>query len=323
MAGVVAAGLLAWLWCLVAVRIGPRIGYVDRPDESGLKVHQTPAVPLGGVGVFIGLVAAGLINGDLDVPVLAATSIVVVLGLVDDRWGLPPVLRLAVELVASGVLVFGLVGFDGSPTTIGLGLVLVVFAINAVNLFDGLDGLASSVGLVAAVGIAVLSSLRGLENVTEPLALAAGLAGFLVLGWHPARVFLGDAGAYLIGTVLAATILRASPGGGADLLIAAAILLVFATDLIVAVLRRLRSGRPLFEGDRSHVYDQLRDRGLGVTRVVYLAVSVQILVAALVIAVDRGLGGWIGVAVIGAVWLTGIGLLARSGFVGSGTADPH
>jgi len=248
-------------------------------------------------------------------------TIVVVLGLVDDRWGLPPLLRLTVELIAACVLVFGLVGFDGSPVTIGLGLVLVVFAINAVNLFDGLDGLASSVGLVAAIGLAILASLRGIEGLTEPLALAAGLAGFLALGWHPARVFLGDAGAYLIGTVLAATILRASPEGGASLLIAAAMLLVFATDLLVAVLRRLRSGHPLFEGDRSHVYDQLRDRGLGVTRVVFVAVSVQVLVSTLVIAVDRTLDDWVGVALISAVWLAGIGLLALSGFVTVGSSD--
>lgn len=314
MAGLIVAGLVSLFWCWAALWIGPRTGYVDRPGTDSLKVHERVAIPLGGVGVFLGFHLASAVEDRLDPAMLIATSLVLVLGLIDDRWGLPPLVRLFFEMVAGVVLVAGIQGDTTPGLALVLGVGLVVFAINAVNLFDGLDGLAGSVGLAAAVGVAILSSLRG-AFPDEALILAAALAGFLVLGWSPARVFLGDAGAYVIGVVLAGSILRASNGDGSHLVVASGLLGVFALDLLVTVVRRLRGGRPLFEGDRSHIYDQLRDRGHSVPQVVGVAVAAQAVLSLLVISVDSSLPGAAAVLVLLAVAIGVVAALIGAGYL--------
>jgi UDP-N-acetylmuramyl pentapeptide phosphotransferase/UDP-N-acetylglucosamine-1-phosphate transferase len=211
-------------------------------------------------------------------------------------------------------LVLGLAGDTEPWFLVALEIAIVVFAINAVNLFDGLDGLAGTVGLVAALGLAWLAVGRGFDG-DLPLSLAAGLLGFLALGWHPARVFLGDAGAYVVGLTLAASIAAASPGSARDLLVAATLLGVFAIDLVVTVLRRLRNTRPLFEGDRSHVYDQLRDRGMGVPHVVLVAAATQAALVVITVLVDQLVPGWTGVGVLVVIWGLSVALLARGGYL--------
>ena len=313
MASVIVAGAVCLAWCVLAVWLGPRIGYLDRPDDPALKAHLHPAVPLGGVGVFLGVHLAALARDGLDVTLLAATAIVLVLGLVDDRRGLPPVVRLGVELAAAAVLVF-VGGPDGGPVFIVLSIALVVLAINAVNLFDGLDGLAASVTLVTVLGIAWLGGGRGLDT-EMPLEMVAALGGFLVLGWHPARVFLGDAGAYVIGLLLAHAIIESSGDSTIRLMISSGLLGVLAVDLMVTMLRRRRSGHPLFLGDRSHIYDQLRDRGLSVPGVALAMAAAQAAIVVIVVVVDRSLGPWPSLLVLASIVIVVVALLARLGFL--------
>ena len=90
MAALIVAGVVSLAWCYFAIWLGPKIGYVDRPDDPTLKAHDRPAVPLGGVGVFLGVNAAGLMRGDLEWGLLMATTMVLVLGLIDDRVGIDP-----------------------------------------------------------------------------------------------------------------------------------------------------------------------------------------------------------------------------------------
>ena len=313
MASLIVAAAVSLAWCILAVWLGPRIGYLDRPDDPALKTHERPAVPLGGVGVFLGVHLAALARDGLDTTLLAATGIVLALGLVDDRRGLPPVVRLGVELAAAVVLVF-VGGLDGGPAFTVLSLALVVLAINAVNLFDGLDGLAASVTLVTALGIAWLGGGRGLDT-EMPLEMAAALGGFLVLGWHPARVFLGDAGAYVIGLLLAHAVVESSGDSTIRLMISSGLLGVLAIDLVVTMLRRRRSGHPLFLGDRSHIYDQLRDRGLSVPRVAVAMAAAQAAIVLIVVGVDRSLGPWPSLLVLLVIVIGLVALLARLGFL--------
>jgi UDP-GlcNAc:undecaprenyl-phosphate GlcNAc-1-phosphate transferase len=320
-AALIVAGVVSWLWCAFATWLGPRSGFVDIPDGSDLKVHDAPAVPLGGVGIFLGVHLAMLVGGDFDLSLLIATAIVLVLGLVDDRIGLSPVLRLVVEVVATLVLVAGLTP-DRDSDELLLAAIVVVVAINAVNLFDGLDGLVGSAGVVTALGLVFLASLRD-ANLSPAPELAVALLGFLVLGWHPARVFLGDSGAYVTGMLLATSMINASPAGASQLLIASTFLGVIALDLLVTLIRRQRGGHPLFTGDRSHIYDQLRDRGWGVTKVVYFAAGVQVLLVIAGLAVDTFIGGWPGVAAIAGMWVVLLGLLAKAVLLGGSLQEPR
>jgi UDP-GlcNAc:undecaprenyl-phosphate GlcNAc-1-phosphate transferase len=189
-------------------------------------------------------------------------------------------------------------------------VVVTVVLINAVNLLDGLDALASGVGLAAAVGMAWVTEGDGRALA---LALAGALAGFLVWNKPKAKVYLGDGGAYLLGTVLAELwALAWRPGGSVGRPVAAALLVaVPLIDTTVAVLRRRRSGQPLFQGDRAHVYDQLVDRGLTAPAAVACCVLGQAtLVTVGTLATRLGTGGAIAVtaAAVAAV-VAGVGVL--------------
>lgn len=314
MESLIVAGAVSLAWCLAAIWLGPRLGFMDHPDGSELKPHAEAVTSLGGVGVFLGFHAAALVRDELSISVLVASAIVLGLGLVDDRVGLTPGVRLAVEVVAGGVLVWGLAPPTDGLTSSVLGLALVVFAINAVNLFDGLDGLAASTGLVTAAAVAFMASQRGVGSEMS-LALAAALGGFVVVGWHPAKVFLGDAGAYVLGLLLAASMLDASPGGGWSLLVSSGLLGVFAVDLAVTLVRRRIGRRPLFEGDRSHLYDQLRDRGMSVPLVVIVAVVAQAVLVVVVLVADSLLAPVPAFIVLALVLVVVLGVLGRAGFV--------
>lgn len=266
---------LAVTWLLV--RVGPRLGYVDRPDDSVLKAHTRPAVPLGGVAIFVGVAAGLLWAGQLDVRLLAAAGLLLVLGLVDDRVGLSPLLRL---VVTSGA---GVVVALESPNVLAgaVMVVLVVVAVNAVNLFDGLDGLAASSAAVAALALAGLAALRG-ADATVPLILAAALVGFLVLNWHPARAFLGDNGAYVVAVLLAWSVAEGA-AGLSELMAGFGLLGVFLVDLVVTVWRRRRAGDPLFAGDRSHLYDRLHQAGWSVPSVAIMVAAAQTVLGGLIL----------------------------------------
>ncbi|MDH3499069.1 MAG: undecaprenyl/decaprenyl-phosphate alpha-N-acetylglucosaminyl 1-phosphate transferase, partial [Acidimicrobiia bacterium] len=266
-----------------------------------------------------------------DVGLAFASGIVLLLGLADDKLDLEPKIRLVVEVGAAVVLVtqadVGVRGWWG----LLVGTLLVVVAINAVNLFDGLDGLVASTAIVAALGIAWLSEARGYDG-SFGLVLAAAVLGFLVLNWNPARVFLGDNGAYTVAVLLAYGILRAHAGlpddnrqieqGGAQgpmvdvaVWIAMGLLGVFVLDLAVTFIRRKLNDRPLFEGDRSHVYDQLRDRGIDVKQVALRAVLLQGLIVVIVVAADRWIGGLGAVLLLLAVVAALLIIARQAGFL--------
>ena len=318
MVGVAVAFAVALAWCILSIWLGPALGFVDRPDDV-LKTHRTPAVPLGGVGVFLGVLAGSLVEGFFSPWLAAAMVVLLVLGLVDDRSGLDPRLRLLVEAVAGVIVAVGAVPPGFGPVERIAVVVLVVAAVNAVNLFDGLDGLLGSVALVTGVALAVLGSLRGVNSVV-PLLLAAVCAGVLILNWHPARVFFGDNGAYVVGLLVVYGMAAVSAGGesGSRLTVAAFLLGVPAFDLLVALLRRRLGGAPLFIGDRSHLYDQLHDRGMTIRWVALLAAGAQVVWAAVVIGVDAMVGGWPAVAILAVLAVAVLGGLGALGFIRPG-----
>ncbi|MGH9053125.1 MAG: glycosyltransferase family 4 protein [Acidimicrobiia bacterium] len=319
MVGVAVGFLVVFGWCALAVRLGGRIGYLDVPDDR-LKAHEVPAVTLGGAGVFLGVHAGLGVVGEFVVVLAGASAIVLMLGLVDDRVGLSPAVRLAVEAVAGVLLVVGasLPDASGDLPWLVLGTLLVVFAVNAVNLFDGLDGLAGSAALVAALGMAWLAGTRGFQ-VTYGLVVAGAVAGFLLWNWHRARIFLGDNGSYVVGVFLAYGILQVSRST-TELAAGAALLGVFALDLVVSIIRRQVRRRPLFSRDRNHLYDQLRDRGLSVPAV---AVAAAVLEAAFVLAVvglDRFVGGVGSVLLLSLIGIVLVSAVAAGGLL---RADPE
>jgi UDP-GlcNAc:undecaprenyl-phosphate GlcNAc-1-phosphate transferase len=273
----IVAFVVAVLVTPVAARVATRLGIVDEPGP--LKVH-TKAVPyLGGVAVLVGLVGPVLgMRASLMVPLALAGA----LGLVDDAVGLPPSIRIAAE-IGIGVSAAIAVGHHGAGR-VALGVIAVLVLVNAVNLLDGLDGLAAGVTIAAATGFYVV---LGGAGATLALALAGAAAGFLVWNAPPARVYLGDSGSYLIGTALAMLFLVAAQYPAAEVSGACLFLAVPVADTAIAIVRRFRAGRPLFTGDRGHVYDQLVDRGWSAPVAVVACVGAQAVLTGAGIAIAQ------------------------------------
>jgi UDP-GlcNAc:undecaprenyl-phosphate/decaprenyl-phosphate GlcNAc-1-phosphate transferase len=166
----------------------------------------------------------------------------------------------------------------------------VVVLLNAVNLLDGLDALASSVAALGALGFSVV--LAGDARVTA-MALAGALLGFLVWNRPPARIYLGDAGSYLVGTGLAILLALTFVADDGIATPAGALLFVAVpvADTTIAVVRRRRARRPLFQGDRGHVYDQLVDMGWSSERSTLACTAAQAVFVALGLAASAMTGG--------------------------------
>lgn len=307
--GVASAAVLGVAVAWLMVRLGPRLSVVDLPDGD-LKPHTGRPVPLGGVALMVGLHGGLAVAGHADTGLILATGLAFLVGLVDDIRGLSPLIRLA-GAAASGVL---LVGFSdlvsGWAGTIAA-VALVMLLLNAVNLFDGLDALASSVGAVAAGGLAVYATSLGVADSLLPVVLSGALAGILIFNWPPARLYLGDNGAYVLGITLAWAVLRTADDWGTGLL-GASLVGIPLIDLGVTVVRRIRIGHPLFAGDRDHTYDRLHRKWGMVWSVAVAFAAIQVVWSGLVIGVSSAAGqtpALITAAVVGAGvvivgWLT-------------------
>lgn len=270
----------------LAQRLAWSFGAVSNPD--GIRRLHRRATPLwGGLAVFLSMsvgmvVVSALADGEGNsrlVPVFVSAAIVCLLGICDDRrplsaWQKLPIQLLAtLPLVGAGVYVerfmlFGLefnLGPLGPLATAGW----LLLGINAVNLIDGMDGLASSIGVVVSISAAVALGLRGQEQgMLLALALAGALLGFLAYNRPPAGVFLGDSGSMLVGLLLAYLAMRTSLVGPRTMNLSVPGLLLFVPllDTLLAVLRRLLERRSILCGDHHHLHHQLLDCGLGTWR---------------------------------------------------------
>ncbi len=318
-----AAGLAAFATSVVlgfaGRRLGSRIGAADRPGDP--KRHDRPTPYLGGVAVAGGL-AAGLALKGWPLPWAATVALAAafLVGLADDAIGVPPPWPLAIEVAIGVVLAAGGLAPAALPGALGAITAVVVFAstVNAVNMVDGLDALAGGAAALSAGGLAVIAARAGHAGPEVIALVTAGAAvGILVHNLPPAHLLLGDNGAYLLGAALSVAVLadgRTAP----RLLGAGACLGVFVLDLVLALVRRVLGRTRLIEGDRSHMYDQLRGRGLsrGATVLVTWAVHVALIVAGV-----RAAGTSTGAALVttGALWTLALAWLLVGGFV---TARP-
>jgi UDP-GlcNAc:undecaprenyl-phosphate GlcNAc-1-phosphate transferase len=244
----------------LSIPIARRLGVVDKP--APLKVHKIAMPRLGGLGISTGSFLGILLLPPQYHAVLLGAVLIWVVGVLDDRWTLTPMLKLVGQGLAGLLLGYTVTVSGLSPQSLGLALcalVLTVFFSNASNLIDGLDGLAAGNAIVIFFGLYELERLHGLHN-TVPLVLTSVVVGFLPWNFPKALVFLGDSGSLLLGFFVAyalTDILKASfPLFICGLMMTS--LLTF--DLLFGVLRRRMSGLPIFAGDRRHSYDLLAER---------------------------------------------------------------
>ncbi len=320
-----------------------RLGVVDAPD-GGRKLHASPIPRIGGIAVAIsytaafGVLLASPLRGadplrggfDMVLHLLPATFLIFFLGVMDDLFSVRPFTKFAVQVCAAllaywaGVrwIYSGTLPFDNVWWSLPLTLFWIVLCTNAFNLIDGVDGLASGVGLFATVttlAAALMNQNYPLAMATAPLAGA--LLGFLRYNFNPATIFLGDSGSYLIGFLLACFgVLWSHKAALTAPLIALAIPLL---DTGISVLRRFLRRQPLFSADRGHIHHKLMDRGLtprGAVSALY-GVSGLCAVMSLLLATGRSSTGvvlilfvvttWIGVQNLGYIELSTAGRVIR------------
>jgi UDP-GlcNAc:undecaprenyl-phosphate GlcNAc-1-phosphate transferase len=295
--------------------VGIRTGAIDRPGE--LKPHASPTPYLGGIALGVGI-AAGLLVQPRSLPWQVALALVGVwtMGLIDDVRTVPPTLRLLGQaglglLVAAGGVVARVLPTAG-VRWVGTALVFAA-AINGVNMVDGMDGLAGAAGIMSAAALAIIAGGSGAWAEVMAVALAGSTAGFLLHNRPPARLFLGDNGAYLLAGALAVVVL--SEGATWPRALGGLTCLgVFDLDLSLSLLRRISGGVRLTGGDRGHLYDQLRSRGASYRRTLttMVALHAALIAAGIVIASLWTVAAFVATAV---VWAVALGALAALGYV--------
>jgi UDP-GlcNAc:undecaprenyl-phosphate GlcNAc-1-phosphate transferase len=273
-------------------RLAMRLGAVDRPD--GRRKSQAHPVPrAGGLAVALAASTAVLVAFSFVSPgsesssswmlrgLLPAVIVLLVVGILDDVLTLTGIYKLVGQVLAVSVLVAAGAHFD-QISLFGMLLPLGDFripftiffclgAINAFNLIDGADGLASSVGAIVCTSLGVITLSRGdVANAYTCFALAGGLVGFLRYNVAPARVYLGDTGSMLIGLVVAAVAIDCSIKQQAAFVLSVpiAICAIPILDAAAAMVRRVTTGQSVFAPDRGHLHHALLLRGWSVSQTV-------------------------------------------------------
>ena len=265
-----------------------KCGAIDSPDER--KVHKRAMPRMGGLAIYISFIAVVLLTQETTPFIkglLLSGSLIVLLGIADDIRGISPRLKLAGQILAALVVVsFGLEvrsltnPFAASDMialgvlTIPLTVLWLISVTNAVNLIDGLDGLAGGITTIALLTIAATVWIEitktgeaapgQREAVILALILAAAVLGFLPFNFNPARIFLGDTGSMFLGFNLAVLSVMGLAKGPTfiSVIIPVVILGIPLLDTTFAVVRRFLGNRPIMQPDKEHLHHRLMEIGL-------------------------------------------------------------
>ncbi|MBK8995837.1 MAG: undecaprenyl/decaprenyl-phosphate alpha-N-acetylglucosaminyl 1-phosphate transferase [Myxococcales bacterium] len=280
----VVGAVLTPLVRLVALRLGA----VAVP--GGRHVHRAPVPRLGGISIAVALcaplVALFLVDSTVAMGfrhaarllvgmVIGATALCVV-GVIDDTKGVRAPVKLGVQVAAAVVAYYSGFRIEAVHLPVGGALSMGVFALpitvlwvgitNAVNLIDGLDGLAAGVVFFAAVTNFVVAYISDSIFVAVLMAAMMGsLIGFLFYNFNPARIFMGDSGSYFLGFVLATSSLAGASqktSTTVSLLVPVVALGVPIFDTLFSMVRRVLERRPVFSPDRGHIHHRLLDLGI-------------------------------------------------------------
>lgn len=358
---VFAASLAATFAATPLVRVlSTRLGWIDRPSDR--KVHPMPTPTAGGLAIAAGVLAGIIVasrtplfaevavgGGDVQAA-LAAAAAIIVLGVVDDVKGVSAATKLVGQIFAAGLVVLfgvqllffylpgqGIVSLD--PTlAIPLTVLWIVVMVNALNLIDGLDGLASGIAAIGALSFfAYLVRSGGDESASAAalltIVVAGAAVGFLPWNFNPARIFMGDVGSMLLGLLLGiATISGVGrnpyPPAGGDLAAIAIpvalplfVLAIPILDVALAVVRRVRSGKGLAHADKEHIHHRLLDIGHSHRRAVLLMYLWSALISGCALSVAF-LEGWRMVGMVVAASVV-IGVAVPWLFLRVGTRSPR
>ncbi len=308
---------ITYLAIPVIITVSERKRLFDIPDER--KVHETPIPALGGLGIFAGFIISVLVsipfqnNPEIKF-ILAATVVIFFLGLKDDILIISPVKKFIGQVIASFLVIYcaevqlfslhGIFGFNELPEAVSLVLTYftVMVVINSFNLIDGVDGLAGSLGVIATTFFGFYFLLNDqFAYAILSFGMAGSVVAFLIFNYQPAKIFMGDTGSMLIGTVTSVLVIKfietaQTPGVALPLKASPAIgftvMVVPLLDTLRVFAIRIWNRRSPFTADRNHIHHILLDCGMN-HRMVSLSLSLFTIVCTTIVFVLSDLGSTI------------------------------
>ena len=296
------AAVITFALTPVAMRAAWRLGVVDRP--GGRRIHDRPIPLHGGVAIFLGILMAVLPNLDLDrryASILIGAGLICLLGVVDDRFGIPPLPKLLGQIACAAIPVATGMTIDSitipliEPSTVSFGvlaypltIIFIVAVANVVNLADGMDGLAAGVCGISALTFAILAlSLGRISAGVMAAAVAGACLGFLPWNFNPAKVFMGDSGALVLGFLLACVSIQGvmKTAAALALVFPLVVLLVPILDTSFVILKRLKSGQSIASADKNHFHHRLLRVGYTQRQAVGLLYAWSAVLAAFALAI--------------------------------------
>lgn len=304
----VLAALISFISTPIVRKLAIILGVVDIPKDNR-RVHKKPIPKLGGLAIYFSFVImvfakSGPINKS-EMGILIGATIIVIGGLIDDKYTIKPWQKLSFQIIAAFVLIgtntmISIITNPVSDTNpfisinpmfaIPLTLIWVIGITNAFNLIDGLDGLSAGLGFIACVTMTAASYLSGkveFEVITLTIILAAAILGFLPYNFNPASIFMGDTGAQLIGFLLAAISMKGAIKSASAIVLAVPILALGLPiyDTLFAIIRRKVNGRPIAEADKGHLHHRLLNMGLSQRQVVIIMYLINAILGMIAIIV--------------------------------------
>ncbi|MCP9447169.1 MAG: glycosyltransferase family 4 protein [Nitrospira sp.] len=250
---------------------------LDHPNERSL--HQRPVPRTGGLGVAAGMAAGVLFVSPIEWwPLWMGAAVLVAVSFVDDLVGLPVLVRLVGHLLVAGGLVGGFLVEDLGWGWAAMATIAVAWMVNLYNFMDGMDGLAGGMALIGFGFLAIAAWPAGDSSLTlVSLSIAAAAGAFLWFNFHPARIFLGDAGSTTLGFLAAGLGLIGWKNGTWSLGVPLLAFSPFIVDASVTLARRLLRGEKVWQAHRSHYYQRLVLAGWGHRKTAYVAYGLMML----------------------------------------------
>lgn len=278
------------------IRLAKLVGAIDVPKDAR-RVHTVPTPRLGGLAIFLGFMAGLLYMVEINsrmFGVLVGAAIIVTLGFFDDIKPLPAKFKFIIQVIAAAIAIHSGVRIlsVSNPLNFIIGgeyiqfgiwsypltLIWIVGVTNAINLIDGLDGLAAGVSTISAATlfVAALSTGQPFPAFLAAL-LAASTLGFLPYNFNPAKIFMGDTGALFLGYMLSTISVMGVLKGAAALSILVPIFAIGLPifDTLFAMVRRTLSGKSMMEADKGHLHHKLLDAGMSHKQAVLTLYSIS------------------------------------------------
>ncbi|RYL95825.1 undecaprenyl/decaprenyl-phosphate alpha-N-acetylglucosaminyl 1-phosphate transferase [Sporolactobacillus sp. THM7-4] len=287
-------------------KLAIRIGATDVPNARKVHTHIMPR--MGGVAIYLAFITGMLVlwpESSFTVPLLLGSIIIIITGILDDLYSLSAKVKIVAHFFAALVIVNGGISvafinlpFDGvlylNWLSVPLTLLWIMGITNAINLIDGLDGLAAGVSSIVLLTIAGLSLTEGNMFVfTVSTVLLGSTLGFLPFNFHPAKIFMGDSGAYFLGYIISVLALLGFKNITLfSLVVPIIILAVPISDTLFAIVRRMVNKKPLSAPDKSHLHHCLLRFGFSQRQTVTLiyGMSAMFALAAILLSSSTLLG---------------------------------